>query len=137
MRNRVDCLDLRRFSHMQEVVREDIFTFLAEEMSSIGSFGGFHPVSLKQEGDDQSSETDHLSTEEGGSGKEPGPPISISRQQSVTKSTLYPNPYHHAYISRNYFVTRPGAIETAMEDLKGCITETSGENIQGFWLLTE
>ena len=31
----------------------------------------------------------------------------------------------------------PGVIETAMEDLKGHITKTSGETIQGFWLLTE
>ncbi|XP_037380450.1 tumor protein p63-regulated gene 1 protein [Talpa occidentalis] len=106
-------------------------------MSSIGSFEGFQPVSLKQEGDDQPSETDHLATEEGNSGKEPVPPRSISRQPSLTTSTLYPSPYHQPYISRKYFVTRPGAIETAMEDLKGHITETSGENIQGFWLLTE
>ncbi|PNI54994.1 TPRG1 isoform 13, partial [Pan troglodytes] len=28
-------------------------------------------------------------------------------------------------------------IETAMEDLKGHVAETSGETIQGFWLLTK
>lgn len=74
-------------------------------MSTIGSFEGFQPVSLKQEGDDQPSETDHLSTNVGDSGKEPGPK-QISRQPSVTKSTLYPNPYHQPYASRKYFATR-------------------------------
>ncbi|ELW50909.1 Tumor protein p63-regulated 1 protein [Tupaia chinensis] len=105
-------------------------------MSTIGSFEGFQPVSLKQEGDDQPSETDHLSMEEEGPGKDPVPK-QISRQPSVTESTLYPNPFHQPYVSRKYFVTRPGAIETAMEDLKGHIAETSEETIQGFWLLTE
>lgn len=33
--------------------------------------------------------------------------------------------------------TQPGAIETAVEDLRGHITQTSGETVQGFWLLTE
>ncbi|XP_048201960.1 tumor protein p63-regulated gene 1 protein [Perognathus longimembris pacificus] len=106
-------------------------------MSTIGSFEGFQPVSLKQEDDDQPSEADHLSVQEGHAIKEDPRPRQISRQSSVTKSTLYPNPYHQPYLSRKYFVTRPGAIETAMEDLKGHIAETSGENIQGFWLLTE
>ncbi|XP_042811932.1 tumor protein p63-regulated gene 1 protein isoform X3 [Panthera leo] len=108
----------------------------AEKMSKIGSFEGFQPVSLKQEGDDQPSETDQLSTEEGDPGKDPEP-SRISRQPSVTESTLYPNPYHQPYVSRKYFVTRPGAIETAMEDLKGHMAKTPGETIQGFWLLTE
>ncbi|KAM4887422.1 tumor protein p63-regulated gene 1 protein [Thomomys bottae] len=106
-------------------------------MSTIGNFEGFQPVSLKQEDDDQSSEADHLSMQEGREGREDPSLRQISRQLSVTKSTLYPNPYHQPYISRKYFVTRPGAIDTAMEDLKGHIAETSGEKIQGFWLLTE
>ncbi|XP_057594110.1 tumor protein p63-regulated gene 1 protein isoform X2 [Hippopotamus amphibius kiboko] len=105
-------------------------------MSTIGSFEGFQPVSLKQEGDDQPSEADQLSTEEGDPGTVSGP-RRISRLSSVTESTLYPNPYHQPYTSRKYFVTRPGAIETAMEDLTGHIAKTSGETIQGFWLLTE
>ncbi|XP_054441241.1 tumor protein p63-regulated gene 1 protein [Pteronotus mesoamericanus] len=105
-------------------------------MSMIKSFEGFQPVSLKQEGDDQSSETDQLSMEEGDLGKDPTPK-QMSRQPSVTETTLYPNPYHRPYLSRKYFVTRPGAIETAMEDLKDHVTKTSGEKIQGFWLLTE
>uniref|UniRef100_A0A8I3WDG0 Tumor protein p63 regulated 1 n=1 Tax=Callithrix jacchus TaxID=9483 RepID=A0A8I3WDG0_CALJA len=105
-------------------------------MSTIGSAEGFQAVSLKQEGDDQPSETDHLSMEEEDSGKGLMP-RHISRQSSVTESTLYPNPYHQPYISRKYFATRPGAIETAVEDLKGHIAETSGETIQGFWLLTK
>ncbi|XP_076973982.1 tumor protein p63-regulated gene 1 protein [Tamandua tetradactyla] len=105
-------------------------------MSMIRNYEGFQPVSLKQEGDVQPSETDHLSTEEGDPGKD-SEPRQISRQPSVTESILYPNPYHKPYISRKYFVTRPGAIETAMEDLKGHLAETSGETIQGFWLLTE
>nr|XP_044627221.1 tumor protein p63-regulated gene 1 protein isoform X2 [Equus asinus]XP_044627222.1 tumor protein p63-regulated gene 1 protein isoform X2 [Equus asinus]XP_044627223.1 tumor protein p63-regulated gene 1 protein isoform X2 [Equus asinus] len=108
----------------------------AEEMSMIGSSKAFQPVSLKQEGDDQPSETDKLSMEDGDLGKDPVP-SQISRQPSVTESTFYPNPYHRPYISRKYFVTRPGAIETAMEDLKCHVTKTSGETIQGFWLLTE
>ncbi|XP_049736458.1 tumor protein p63-regulated gene 1 protein [Elephas maximus indicus] len=105
-------------------------------MSVIGSFEGFQPVSLKQEGDIHPSETDHLSTEEGDPGKEAAP-MQTSRQRSVTESTLYPNPYHSSYMPRKYFVTRPGTIETAMEDLKSHIAETSGETIQSFWLLTE
>lgn len=32
---------------------------------------------------------------------------------------------------------QPGAMETAVEDLKGHIAQTSGETVQGFWLLTE
>ncbi|KAF5922253.1 hypothetical protein HPG69_007141 [Diceros bicornis minor] len=104
-------------------------------MSMIGNCEGFQPVSLKQEGDDQPSETDQLSME-GDPDKHPVP-RQISRQPSVTESALYPNPYHQPYISRKYFATRPGAIETAMEDLKGHIAKTSGETIQGFWLLTE
>ncbi|XP_005383296.1 PREDICTED: tumor protein p63-regulated gene 1 protein [Chinchilla lanigera] len=105
-------------------------------MSTIGSFEGFQPVSLKQEGEDPPSETEHLSVEE----EDPGNgqmPRQISRQSSEIKATLYPNPYHKLYISRTYFVTRPGAIETAMEDLKGHISEVAGETIQGFWLLTQ
>lgn len=74
-------------------------------MSTIGSFEGFQPVSLKQEGDDQPSETDRLAMDEGDSGKKPGQ-RRISRQSSVTKSTLYPNPYHQPYASRKYFATR-------------------------------
>ncbi|XP_026352351.1 tumor protein p63-regulated gene 1 protein isoform X3 [Ursus arctos] len=107
-----------------------------EEMATIRNFEGFQPVSLKQEGDDQPSETDQLSAEEGDPVKDPEP-RQISRQPSVTESTLYPNPYHQPFVSRKYFATRPGAIETAMEDLKGHIAKTSGETIQGFWLLTE
>ncbi|MEJ1283302.1 transformation related protein 63 regulated [Cricetulus griseus] len=106
------------------------------KMSTIGSFEGFQPVSLKQEEDDQPSETDHLSKNDGDLGKKPGP-RQISRQPSVTKSTLYPNPYHQPYASRKYFATRPGAMETAVEDLSGHITQTSGETVQGYWLLTE
>ncbi|XP_077924185.1 tumor protein p63-regulated gene 1 protein isoform X2 [Halichoerus grypus] len=105
-------------------------------MSTIRSFEGFQPVSLKQEGDYQPSETDQLSTEEGDPGTDPEP-RQISRQSSATESTLYPNPYHQPFVSRKYFATRPGAIETAIEDLKGHIAKTSGETIQGFWLLTE
>ena len=74
-------------------------------MSTIGSFEGFQPVSLKQEEEDQPSENDHLSTKKENLGKDPGP-RRISRQQSMTKATLYPNPYHQPYVSRKYFVTR-------------------------------
>ncbi|XP_055978047.1 tumor protein p63-regulated gene 1 protein [Sorex fumeus] len=104
-------------------------------MSSIGNFEGFQPVSLKQEGDEL-SETDQLSREEEDPGKDLATKL-ISSQTSVTESTLSPNPYHQSYISRKYFVTRPGAIETALEDLKSHIAKSFGENIQGFWLLTE
>ncbi|KAM5276977.1 tumor protein p63-regulated gene 1 protein isoform 2-T3 [Hipposideros larvatus] len=105
-------------------------------MAMIGNLEGFQPVSLKQEGDDQPSETDQLSIDMGDPGND-STSTQISRQPSVTKSTLYPNPYHRPYSSRKYFVTRPGAIETAMEDLKGHVAKTSEEKIQGFWLLTE
>ncbi|XP_055424704.1 tumor protein p63-regulated gene 1 protein isoform X2 [Bubalus kerabau] len=106
-------------------------------MSRIGSSEGFQPVSLKREEDDQPSETDQLSMEEREPETEVPVPKQISRLPSVVESALYPNPYHKPYLSRKYFVTRPGVIETAMEDLKGHITKTSGETIQGFWLLTE
>ncbi|XP_055424710.1 tumor protein p63-regulated gene 1 protein isoform X4 [Bubalus kerabau] len=109
----------------------------AKEMSRIGSSEGFQPVSLKREEDDQPSETDQLSMEEREPETEVPVPKQISRLPSVVESALYPNPYHKPYLSRKYFVTRPGVIETAMEDLKGHITKTSGETIQGFWLLTE
>ncbi|XP_004577838.2 tumor protein p63-regulated gene 1 protein [Ochotona princeps] len=105
-------------------------------MATLGSLEGFQPVSLRQEGDEQPSETDHLSVEEGDPAKD-SVPRSMSRVSSVTESTLYPNPYHWPFVSRKFFVTRPGAIESAMEDLKGQIAETSEETIQGFWLLTE
>ncbi|XP_068401558.1 tumor protein p63-regulated gene 1 protein [Eschrichtius robustus] len=107
-------------------------------MSTIGSFEGFQPVSPKQEGDDQTSETDQLSREEGDPGTVSGP-RQTSRPPRVTESALYPSPHHQPYISRKYslFPTQPGAIETATEDLKGHIAKTSGEKIQGFWLLTE
>lgn len=82
-----------------------LFVCFRLKMSTIGSFEGFQPVSLKQEEDDQPSETDHLSKNDGDLGKKPGP-RQISRQPSVTKSTLYPNPYHQPYASRKYFATR-------------------------------
>ncbi|KAM5292818.1 tumor protein p63-regulated gene 1 protein [Ctenodactylus gundi] len=105
-------------------------------MSALGNLEGFQPVSLKQEEDDHPSESELLYTEEEDcdSDRKPRP---VSRQLSVTKSTLYPNPYHQQYSSRTFFVARPGAIETAMEDLKGHIAETTGEIVQSFWLLTQ
>lgn len=104
-------------------------------MSTIKSFEGFQPVSLKQE-EDELSESDPLSKEERGPGKEPATKL-ISSQTSVTESTLYPNPYDQSNISRNFFVARPGAIEMAVEDLKAHIAKKLGENVQGFWLFTE
>lgn len=74
-------------------------------MSTIGSFEGLQPVSPKQEGDDQTSETDQLSMEEGDPGTVSGP-RQASRPPSVTESALYPSPYHQPYISRKYFITR-------------------------------
>lgn len=86
-------------------------------MSTIRSFEGFHPVSLKQEGDDQPSETDQLSMEERDPGKDPEP-RQISRQTSVTESTLYPNPYHRPFVSRKYFATRVKFLRLQFDLLK-------------------
>ncbi|XP_027704532.1 tumor protein p63-regulated gene 1 protein [Vombatus ursinus] len=105
-------------------------------MSTIGSFEGFQPVALKPDGDDQPSERDSLPMEEGSSGRD-SVPSRMARQPSVTESVLYPNPYTRPHCTRKYFVTRPGAIETARQDLKNHVDETMGEAIQGFWLLTE
>ncbi|XP_003766317.1 tumor protein p63-regulated gene 1 protein [Sarcophilus harrisii] len=105
-------------------------------MSTIGSFEGFLPVSLKPDGDDQPSERDSLPTEEGSSGRNSAP-SRTARQPSVTESVLYPNPYSKPHVTRKYFVTRPGAMETAIEDLKAHVAGTMDEVIRGFWLLTE
>ncbi|XP_038605663.1 tumor protein p63-regulated gene 1 protein [Tachyglossus aculeatus] len=105
-------------------------------MSTLGSFDGFQPVALKQDGDDQPSERDHLSVKEDDPLK-PSKSNRITRQPSITETTLYPNPYVRPYTSRKYFVTRPGAIDTAMEDLKRHVAGTTGETVQSFWLLTE
>ncbi|XP_043854854.1 tumor protein p63-regulated gene 1 protein [Dromiciops gliroides] len=105
-------------------------------MSTLGSFEGFQPVALRPDGDDQPSERDSLSTEEGSSGRDSAPGR-IARQPSVTESVLYPNPYTRPRVTCRYFVTRPGAMEMAIEDLKAHVAEKMGEAIQGFWLLTE
>ncbi|XP_074046756.1 tumor protein p63-regulated gene 1 protein [Macrotis lagotis] len=105
-------------------------------MSTIGNFEGFQPVALRSDGDDQPSERDKLPTEEESSGRD----LELNgdaRQSSLTKAVLYPNPYTQPHITRKYFVTRPGAIETAREDLKSHVAETMDEGVQGFWLLTE
>ncbi|XP_020844709.1 tumor protein p63-regulated gene 1 protein [Phascolarctos cinereus] len=105
-------------------------------MSTIGCFEGFQPVALKPDGDDQPSAKDSLPMEEGSSGRD-SVPSRMARQPSVTESVLYPNLYTQPHCTRKYFVTRPGAIETARQDLKNHVDETMGEAIQGFWLLTE
>ncbi|XP_072474936.1 tumor protein p63-regulated gene 1 protein isoform X2 [Notamacropus eugenii] len=102
-------------------------------MSTTGSFEGFQSVALKPDGEDQPAERDSLSAEEGSSAV----PSRMARQSSVTESILYPNPYTQPHRTRKYFVTRPGAIETAREDLNNHVAETMDEVIQGFWLLTE
>ncbi|XP_001362730.2 tumor protein p63-regulated gene 1 protein [Monodelphis domestica] len=105
-------------------------------MSTIGSFEGFEPVSLKPDDDDHPSERERLPVEERSSGRDSASDR-IARQPSVTESALYPNPFLQPRSTRKYFVTRPGAIETAIEDLKAHVEEKRGEVVQGFWLLTE
>uniref|UniRef100_F7FUV1 Tumor protein p63 regulated 1 n=1 Tax=Monodelphis domestica TaxID=13616 RepID=F7FUV1_MONDO len=105
-------------------------------MSTIGSFEGFEPVSLKPDDDDHPSERERLPVEERSSGRDSASDR-IARQPSVTESALYPNPFLQPHSTRKYFVTRPGAIETAIEDLKTHVEEKRGEVVQGFWLLTE
>ncbi|XP_068939415.1 tumor protein p63-regulated gene 1 protein isoform X2 [Petaurus breviceps papuanus] len=105
-------------------------------MSTIGSFEGFQPVALKPDGDDHPSETDRLPTEEGSSCTN-SVASRMARQPSVTEAALYPNPYTPTHCTRKYFVTRPGAIETAREDLENHVAKTMAEVVRGFWLLTE
>uniref|UniRef100_A0ACB8FBY1 Uncharacterized protein n=1 Tax=Sphaerodactylus townsendi TaxID=933632 RepID=A0ACB8FBY1_9SAUR len=56
---------------------------------------------------------------------------------STPKFTLYPRPQADPYDARKYFVTRPGAFDQAVEDLRAHVVENMGETAHGFWILTE
>ncbi|XP_015263260.1 PREDICTED: tumor protein p63-regulated gene 1 protein, partial [Gekko japonicus] len=56
---------------------------------------------------------------------------------STPKGSLYPRPRADQHDVRRYFVTRPGAFDQAVEDLKAHVVETMGETAHSFWLLTE
>ncbi|XP_067417123.1 tumor protein p63-regulated gene 1 protein [Emydura macquarii macquarii] len=55
----------------------------------------------------------------------------------TSESTRFPNAYAMQYAMRKFFVTRPGAFDQAIEDLKIHAVKNSEETAQSFWLLTE
>uniref|UniRef100_A0A8D0L801 Tumor protein p63 regulated 1 n=1 Tax=Sphenodon punctatus TaxID=8508 RepID=A0A8D0L801_SPHPU len=63
--------------------------------------------------------------------------VVINPTAPSSKATLYPNSSAEQFAVRKYFVTRPGAFDQAMEDLKAHVTLNSGETAQSFWLLSE
>ncbi|XP_054839853.1 tumor protein p63-regulated gene 1 protein [Eublepharis macularius] len=56
---------------------------------------------------------------------------------SASRGFRYPGPHRDQYEARKYFVTRAGAFDQAVEDLKAHVIENMGETAHGFWLLTE
>ncbi|XP_060550424.1 tumor protein p63-regulated gene 1 protein [Pantherophis guttatus] len=62
---------------------------------------------------------------------------STTQSPSNSKTLLYPQRHDDSYESRKYFVTRPGAFDQAMEDLKTHLAANKGEVAHSFWLLTE
>ncbi|XP_029142318.1 tumor protein p63-regulated gene 1 protein-like, partial [Protobothrops mucrosquamatus] len=60
-----------------------------------------------------------------------------SPSPSSPRTSLYPQRHADPYDSRKYFVTRPGAFDQAMEDLKAHLAASKGEAARSFWLLTE
>ncbi|XP_063162309.1 tumor protein p63-regulated gene 1 protein [Candoia aspera] len=56
---------------------------------------------------------------------------------SNSESPLYPQRYAEQYEARRYFVTRPGAFDQAMEDIKAHVMADKGETAHSFWLLTK
>ncbi|KAL7991149.1 hypothetical protein Chor_012804 [Crotalus horridus] len=68
----------------------------------------------------------------------PQPKANFSSQSpSSPRTLLYPQRYADPYDCRKYFVTRPGAFDQAMEDLKAHLAASKGETAHSFWLLTE
>ncbi|XP_039225039.1 tumor protein p63-regulated gene 1 protein [Crotalus tigris] len=68
----------------------------------------------------------------------PQPKANFSPQSPPSPRTLlYPQRYADPYDCRKYFVTRPGAFDQAMEDLKAHLAASKGETAHSFWLLTE
>ncbi|XP_029472315.1 tumor protein p63-regulated gene 1 protein isoform X2 [Rhinatrema bivittatum] len=62
--------------------------------------------------------------------KAPAPPLATSET-----SPPHPTPNLEAYVCRKFFVTRPGALDQAVEDLKSQVKEEGP--VQSVWLLTE
>ncbi|XP_026579926.1 tumor protein p63-regulated gene 1 protein-like [Pseudonaja textilis] len=62
---------------------------------------------------------------------------STTPSPSNSRTLLYPQRYADSNDCRKYFVTRPGAFEQAMEDLKVYLSANKGEAAHSFWLLTE
>ncbi|KAL8188299.1 UNVERIFIED_CONTAM: hypothetical protein K2H54_065069 [Gekko kuhli] len=56
---------------------------------------------------------------------------------SPPKGTLYARSRADQHDTRKYFVTRPGAFDQAVVDLKAHVVENMGETAHSFWLLTE
>ncbi|XP_072852469.2 tumor protein p63-regulated gene 1 protein [Pogona vitticeps] len=64
-------------------------------------------------------------------------PEPVALPPSASKRILYPQPHVDPYDSRRYFVTRAGAFDQAMDDLKAHVVVSMGETAHSFWLMTE
>ncbi|XP_075794355.1 tumor protein p63-regulated gene 1 protein isoform X1 [Pelodiscus sinensis] len=73
----------------------------------------------------------------GGNAPEANPSVGTGTPSVSSTSTLFPKLYTQQNAMRKFFVTRPGAFDQAIEDLKTHVVENSGETAQSFWLLTE
>ncbi|XP_065267317.1 tumor protein p63-regulated gene 1 protein [Emys orbicularis] len=72
-----------------------------------------------------------------GKGPEFNPSGGKGSPSVTSESTPFPNSYVNLHAMRKFFVTRPGAFDQAIEDLKIHVVKNSGETAQSFWLLSE
>nr|XP_042699803.1 tumor protein p63-regulated gene 1 protein isoform X2 [Chrysemys picta bellii] len=72
-----------------------------------------------------------------GKGPEFNPSGGKESPSVTSESTPFPNSYVNQHAMRKFFVTRPGAFDQAIEDLKIHVVKNSGETAQSFWLLSE
>uniref|UniRef100_A0A8C8SMK0 Tumor protein p63 regulated 1 n=1 Tax=Pelusios castaneus TaxID=367368 RepID=A0A8C8SMK0_9SAUR len=85
---------------------------------------------------DHMKETDKGKTGDGKS-PEPYPAVDLRSPPVTSEPTSFPNPYTMQSALRKFFVTRPGAFDQAIEDLKIHEVKNSEETAQSFWLFTE
>ncbi|XP_053161163.1 tumor protein p63-regulated gene 1 protein isoform X2 [Hemicordylus capensis] len=100
-------------------------------MSGGGSSSEFQTVDMQKEEEEKNPGGDHSGR---GSSPETQP---RTPPAFASKSILYPRPYADPCNARRYFVTRSGAFDQAMDDLKTHVVESMGEFAHSFWLLTE
>ncbi|XP_062987481.1 tumor protein p63-regulated gene 1 protein [Elgaria multicarinata webbii] len=98
-------------------------------MSDVGNDQEFQTVEMQKDVEER---------DKGNRGAEnPAEPTATNAPSSASKSILYPRRYADPYDSRKYFVSRPGAFDQAMDDLKVHVVVNMGETAHSFWLLTE